>query len=113
MTPISRKPGFSKAALSRALADVGMAYHHRPELGNPKANRAGFTGSEAEVAHARQVYADAITNEDAQSALDEVADLARHGRVAVLCFEADQERCHRDVVLADAERRQGRRSAKG
>ena len=45
LTPISRRPGFSKTGLARALAGAGICYEHRPELGNPKPNRAGFAGS--------------------------------------------------------------------
>src|SRR5258707_759886 len=47
LTPISRKRGLSKTALGAALADVGIEYEHRRELGNPKTNRAGFTGPPA------------------------------------------------------------------
>lgn len=36
----SRKRGFSKTALSNALADAGIFYEHRPELGNPTHIRA-------------------------------------------------------------------------
>jgi hypothetical protein len=42
MTPISRKPGLSKAAFGRELAAAGIIYEHRRELGNPKWNPAGF-----------------------------------------------------------------------
>ncbi|MDG4769766.1 DUF488 domain-containing protein [Solwaraspora sp. WMMD792] len=32
LTPISRKPGFSKSALAKALNAAGIAYEHRREL---------------------------------------------------------------------------------
>jgi hypothetical protein len=53
-SPISRKRGFGKTALRAALAEVGIAYEHRPELGNPKENRPGFAGSEQEVRAAKE-----------------------------------------------------------
>lgn len=109
MTPISRKPGFSKTALSRALAEAKIAYDHRPELGNPKANRAGFGGSEAELATARNVFAQWIQQPAAESALDSIASLSQRARVALLCFEADEERCHRHVVLEQVEQRSPQR----
>lgn len=99
LTPISRKPGFSKNALRQALHASGIAYDHRPALGNPKPNRAGFAGSVEELDAARAVYAERLRQPDAQRALVELAEAAGHQRVGVLCFEADQQRCHRDVVL--------------
>jgi uncharacterized protein (DUF488 family) len=101
LTPISRKKGFSKTALSAALSAAGISYRHYPQLGNPKPNRAGFSGPADELLHARSVFAEWISRPDAADALESLAVLARHERVAVLCFEADQARCHRDVVLAE------------
>ena len=105
LTPISRKRGFSKTALRDALAEVGITYDHRRELGNPKNNRPGFAGSAAELQQAKAVYADLLIRDDARRTLDELHDYARRERVALLCFEADQRRCHRDVVLAELVRR--------
>jgi uncharacterized protein (DUF488 family) len=105
LTPISRKRGFSKTALRAALAEAGIAYDHRRELGNPKDNRPGFAGSETGLMHAKSVYAQLLTDIDAQQSLDELSDVARHERIALLCFEADQRRCHREVVLNEIARR--------
>ncbi|WP_275295399.1 DUF488 domain-containing protein [Amycolatopsis sp. La24] len=104
-TPISRKRGFSKTALRTALAEAGIAYEHHRELGNAKENRAGFAGDAEELAAARQRYADAIDTSEARAVLDDLARRAKTGALAVLCFEADQSRCHRDVVLAEIARR--------
>lgn len=98
LTPISRKPGFSKNALREALAGRDIAYEHRPELGNPKENRPGFRGAEADLAAARATYARLLRKPDAAAALDRLARVARRESIAVLCFEADEERCHRHVV---------------
>lgn len=105
LTPISRKPGFSKTALSQALVEVGIAYEHRRELGNPKPNRAGFAGGEEELSRARAAFVEWISRPVALQAIDNLAELAKQERVAVLCFEADQARCHRDVVLAEVAER--------
>jgi uncharacterized protein (DUF488 family) len=101
LTPISRKRGFSKAALREALAEVGIAYDHRRELGKLKANRAGFAGSEAELQQAKERYVELLESDEAQASLDELGRLAATERIAVLCCEADQRRCHRDVVLSE------------
>ncbi|MEV4702404.1 DUF488 domain-containing protein [Actinoplanes sp. NPDC049316] len=44
LNPISRKPSLTKTALGRTLAEAGIVHEHRRELGNPKADRAGFAG---------------------------------------------------------------------
>ncbi|MDG4790732.1 DUF488 domain-containing protein [Micromonospora sp. WMMD1102] len=105
LTPISRKPGFSKSALSRAIGDVGISYEHRRELGNPKTNRSGFAGAPEELAAARAFFAEQLREPAAVDALDAVAEAGLRELVAVLCFEADQRHCHRDVVLQAAQDR--------
>lgn len=105
LTPVSRKRGFSKRALCEALTMAGIAYRHLPALGNPKPNRAGFAGPATELMAARDRYAALLDTPDAQSALDQLAARGCRERVAVMCFEADEERCHRHVVLAEVYRR--------
>jgi uncharacterized protein (DUF488 family) len=105
LNPISRKPGLSKTALSRALTDAGISYVHRRELGNPKVNRAGFAGPPSELAQARSTYRAMLDRPEANDALEEIASAGRIQLVALLCFEADQRRCHRDVLLQEAQRR--------
>jgi len=99
LTPISRKPGFSKSALAKALNAAGIAYEHRRELGNPKSNRAGFAGPPEALAQARAAFAGLLDEPDAAACLDGLAATGRIERVAVLCFEADGHRCHRQVIL--------------
>ncbi|MET8004508.1 DUF488 domain-containing protein [Nonomuraea glycinis] len=99
LNPISRKRGFSKTALSTALANAGISYEHMRILGNPKWNRSGFGGSPAELGTARGIYAQSLDDDDARACLERIASTARQQRVAVMCFEADEFRCHRDLVL--------------
>jgi hypothetical protein len=70
-----------------------------PELGNPKWNRAGFSGSQAEVLAARERFAGMMGCEAGGRRLDEIAGAAAEGAVAVMCFEADERACHRYVVV--------------
>jgi uncharacterized protein (DUF488 family) len=104
LTPLSRKPGFSKRALAEAVTDAGIDYLHLRELGNPKDNRPGFAGDRTELTAARRRYAD-LLGDQAGDALDRLAVLAQNELVAVMCFEADEHRCHRHVVLAQVRRR--------
>lgn len=104
-TPLSRKPGLSKTALGQALRQAGIAYEHRRELGNPKDNRPGFATAGAARENARAHYAALLRRPEAERALDEVTAAGRQERVAVLCFEADEDRCHRQVVIQEVQRR--------
>jgi uncharacterized protein (DUF488 family) len=99
LNPMSRKRGFSKRALTESLAGIGVVYRHEPALGNPKTNRAGFTGPADEWSAARATYQPLLSAPAAQDALARIAETALTSRTAVLCFEADQQHCHRDVVL--------------
>ncbi|GAB2722765.1 hypothetical protein GCM10010442_50020 [Kitasatospora kifunensis] len=103
LTPISRKPGFSKSRLSAALADADIAYLHLRSLGNPKDNRAPFW--DGRVGEGLAAFADVMAAEPALRELDELAELAVERSVAVLCFEQDERRCHRQAVLAELHRR--------
>lgn len=98
--PRSRKRGFSRRTLAEALAGIGVDYRHEPALGNPLDNREGFAaaGAAQEAAHER--FRRLLTDTEAQQALDRVVADAAAGPVAVLCLEADQRRCHRDLVLS-------------
>jgi uncharacterized protein (DUF488 family) len=101
LTPLSRKPGLSKRALSEALSAAGIRYVHDRRLGNPKENRPSYadTTSPAGIA-ARASYREIIGQGDGAEAVRELASLADHHAVAVLCFEADESHCHREQVLA-------------
>jgi uncharacterized protein (DUF488 family) len=100
LNAISRKTGFSKRALSAELAEAGIGYRHFPELGNPRWNRDGFAGPPGEVSAARARFSRLIGGGTASARIAEIAAAADAGVVAVMCFEADDMRCHRHVVLA-------------
>jgi uncharacterized protein (DUF488 family) len=94
LNAISRRRGFSKTALSQALADAGIAYVHERGLGNPKENRAAYRlGHEA--AHRR--YARHLESQGAE-AVSRVSDLVRTAPTALLCVEREPECCHRTAV---------------
>lgn len=90
--PLSRRRGFSKTALSCALAEAGIEYVHVRAAGNPFRHDDASIG--AVLARFRR-YAQAH---------DEVLATLRQAvvgaRTALLCFEADAASCHRSV-LAD------------
>lgn len=91
----SRRPGFSKKALSAALEDAGISYVHEKELGNPADNRDSFRVGDGSAGRERMR---AILSNGAGVALDRVVELASDSRIAVLCVEREHTRCHRDVI---------------
>lgn len=102
LTPLSRRPGFSKRKLTAALADAGIEYVHLKELGNPKDNRDAFRGEAVE--QGRRRFRSLLANAEARVAITTLANRARHEVVAVLCFERDERHCHRDVVIEEVRR---------
>lgn len=97
LNAISRKGGFSKTRLREALAAAGINYRHLRSLGNAKDNRLPFW--EGRVEEGRRVFREALDSPEAESSLNELSDLVRCHVVAVLCFEADVEKCHRKVII--------------
>jgi uncharacterized protein (DUF488 family) len=94
--PQSRRPGMSKTRLGAMLAEHGIAYEHRRELGTPADMRWLFhAGRLAEAAAAYKAHVDTETPE----ALDELAaELDDSPSTALLCLEADPAGCHRRVI---------------
>lgn len=93
--PISRKPGFSKQALTSLLEENGIAYRHLPELGMPielLAHRTPKDGNAAILSAYRERLPGLIHG------LDEVCSYASIHNVCLLCFEADPSQCHRGLV---------------
>ena len=92
----SRKRGFSRGPLKAALEEAGFAYLHEPLLGNPPENRAPFRTGDFD--EGRRRMRERLVG-DSAAALERLVDLARGRRIAVLCLENDQSRCHRQVVV--------------
>ena len=93
--PQSRKADFSKRALARRLEDDAIGYLHVRELGCPAAIRNRFKKEGDWKRYTREFGEWLQSQTDAVSA---IADLSRQRAVALMCFEADVERCHRLFV---------------
>lgn len=93
-TPRSRKPGLSKRRLAQALEQAGIDYVHEPWLGVPREHREAFRAGDPETVAA---YRRRLTS-DGSEAVARVAGLAAERDVALLCYERDEERCHRRLV---------------
>ncbi len=96
--PMSRKTGFSKRALA-AEADIqGVRYIHLGGLGDPKPGREAARAGKLD--RFRAIFSDHMRSPEAQSDLSVALDLARDGRVCLLCYERDPEHCHRSIVAS-------------
>lgn len=94
----SRRAGFSKRALSAALAEAGIAYEHRKALGTPKAGRqANHAGRMDEF---WRIVDDSLASPEAVAALAELQALAQERVCCLLCLEDDPNLCHRSAVVA-------------
>ena len=94
-SPYSRRPGFSKKRLAESLAAAGIAYRNEPFLGNAFRDEDDF-------AAAMTLMRNHLAAGDPAEAVARLVTLAEDRRIAVLCLEADQRRCHRQVVLEAA-----------
>jgi len=94
-SPYSRRPGFSKKKLAESLEAAGVAYRHEPLLGNAFRDVDDF-------AAAMDLMRDHLATGEPADAVARLVALADGRRIAVLCLETDQRRCHRQVVLEAA-----------
>lgn len=95
LRPQSRRPGMSKTKLGLKLAEHGIAYEHRRELGTPLEIRGLFRAGRAEeAAAAYREHVVAVAGDE----LDALAGELGRVRTALLCLEANPAGCHRRVV---------------
>ena len=98
MFPGSRRyPQFNRAALAESLAAIGIEYKHEPRLGGRRTPRADSHNTAWKNASFR-AYADHMESEEFQKGVEELLELARDARVAVMCAESLWWRCHRSLI---------------
>ncbi len=95
--PVSRKYGFSKSTLQRAVEKLGMRYAHLRELGIQSVERRKLVSrKDYENLFARYEESTLRHSNDAVAFASRL--LAENGRIALTCFEADVSFCHRGRV---------------
>jgi uncharacterized protein (DUF488 family) len=100
-TAWSRKPGFSKTKLAERLGKAGIRYVHMRAAGNPKENRRTAQSVE-ECLERYRAYVAANPR-----FLKEIYEVASGSSVALLCYEAATEDCHRSVIFEELASRWG------
>jgi len=93
--PVSRKPGFSKSALSTKLRDAGVEYYHFQELGTPKPLR-NYLSEKGDYEVFFQNYRNYLR--EFRDSLDDLIDIGSKKRICLMCFEKDPHTCHRKIV---------------
>jgi uncharacterized protein (DUF488 family) len=99
--PMSRRhPQFNAEPLAAVLAAAGIGYRHVPALGGRRGKRADGRESPHSLWREESFrnYADYAETAAFRAALDEIIDIAREKRVAVMCAEAVWWRCHRRLI---------------
>lgn len=97
----SRRAGFSKKSLAAALDEAGIAYIHMKPLGTPKAGREAARKGDTKTM--RRIFEAKLVEPESQLALAETAELAKKGRVCIMCLEHDWRECHRTIVAQHIE----------
>ena len=96
--PWSRRPGFSKGALSVKTTEAGIGYVHLKGLGTPAEGREA--GKAGRMDDFEAIFRAHMATEAAQADLGRAAELAAASRICLLCLEGDHRRCHR-LIVAD------------
>jgi uncharacterized protein (DUF488 family) len=99
--PRSRhNPQFNKDSLPEELKKVGMSYIHLSGLGGLRHAKLDSLNLGWRNASFRG-YADYMQTSEFEQSLDELIQLAKQDRIAIMCAEAVPWRCHRSLI-ADA-----------
>jgi uncharacterized protein (DUF488 family) len=93
--PISRKRGFSKAALTAELGRAGIEYFPLPELGSPSAIRRVYKEA-GDFAAFEKGYREHL--EPRSRELRALRALVAEEPTAILCYEKDWTGCHRKIL---------------
>lgn len=91
----SRKPGFASSELNEALAKIGVAYVHLPELGCEKEARHTLWRGGA-TADFRARYDQRIA--ERPGSVTDLITRVHSGRSLLLCLERDPAKCHRTLL---------------
>ncbi|MBW3098328.1 DUF488 family protein [Pseudohoeflea coraliihabitans] len=99
--PRSRSnPAFNIDQLPEDLEHVQIAYRHLPALGGRRPKQPAVDSHLNDLWRVQSFhnYADYALSDEFQAAFDELLELGRDRRVAMMCSEAVWWRCHRRII---------------
>ncbi len=92
-----RYPHFNKTELAQSLAAAGIRYVHMPELGGRRRPRKDSPNTGLRNTGFRG-YADYMETDSFRAGIDQLLEIARSSRTAIMCAEALWWRCHRSLI---------------
>ncbi|MFH1613521.1 MAG: DUF488 domain-containing protein [Planctomycetota bacterium] len=102
--PLSRKPGFSKSALTQKLAHENIDYVHFKELGSPESTRAQLKSDRNYDKFFSAVRQYLSTKTDI---LKEASGHVIRKNCCLMCFERQAGKCHRTLVASLIKQQRG------
>lgn len=94
--PVSRKPGFSKSALSAVMKANDIGYVHLRGLGDPREGREAARSGRIDEFQA--IFEAHMRSDVAQSDFAKAVELVMQSSACLLCFERNPKHCHRTIV---------------
>jgi len=91
----SMKKGFSKKQLEKYLGKASIGYLHVPELGIESEKRKNLESTE-DYKELFKEYRASLPGR--KEKIEELKTLGRKQKIALMCFEADKDFCHRGVL---------------
>ncbi len=102
--PLSRKYGFSKKSLQEKTRSLNIEYLHLPSLGINGQLRSNLK-TKQDYRKLFSIYKKEILSSEG-NALKEIMNTFLHNkRIALTCFEAEHDMCHRHCVSSELKRR--------
>lgn len=98
----SRKRGFSKTALADACAENGIGYRHLAVFGCPLDIRNAYRAN-GDWENYTAAFLEHLDEPDLKRAVANLAETAWDERYCLMCFEADENYCHRLFVARAVE----------
>jgi uncharacterized protein (DUF488 family) len=95
--PVSRKYGFSKKTLQKAIEEVGIEYRHIPELGISGKKRTNLHNLE-DYNRLFDSYEKEVLSSSSNLLMKLYQLILDNERIALTCFEKDSEYCHRTRI---------------
>lgn len=105
--PLSRKYGFSKNTLNKACDGVGISYVHMPGLGIVTEERRNLVTQDDYDALFAIYRRETLPKQS--KALNDIRELVVNGHyLALTCYEASAQQCHRQCVAEELEKQFGK-----
>lgn len=97
-SPMSRKPGFSQKKLEEKTSSYGLVYKHFPSLGCPAKIRNRYALDADWMGYCKSYN---LYLKSHPEAIEKISVFIENFSCALMCFEADPNRCHR-LLIAQA-----------